>query len=304
MTDIKKNLEDVALYALLRDDRLKWPQIRDLLERAGSADAALKEHLAAYLIDEEYIAALAESRQTIAAFTASGIHTDTYLSDTYPVQMLTVYDFPPVVYWRGYQDEADARSVAIVGTRTPSEGATKFVIEFAGLLGRQGIPVVSGLARGTDTAAMRASLDVGNRTVGVIGTGLNRQYPKENAGLQEAIANGHLLLSQFHPDASASPKTFPMRNVVMSAYSSMTVIAEAGEKSGTRVQAQAAVKHGRPLIISRAVFQQTWGKDLVDRGLDVTVVSNAHEALAAVHEVHERQSRQGIIWAPGTLLVK
>ena len=151
---------------------------------------------------------------------------------------------------------------------------------------------------------MRASLDVGNRTIGVIGTGLNRSYPRENSGLQELLADKHLHVSQFHPDALASPKTFPMRNVVMSAFSSLTVIAEAGEKSGTRSQAGAAVKHGRPLIISRAVFQQTsWGRDLVDQGLDVTVVSNAQEALAAVRQVHERQSSHGANWAPGTLLV-
>lgn len=295
--------QNVALYALLRDKSWKWQQIRDLIDRAGSPEMALREHLSAHLIDEEYRQALAEASRAIAKHAESGIHTDTYFGAGYPEQLRTIHDFPPVIYWRGHRDEADLRSVAVVGTRQPTDGAVRFVSELGVLLARHGIPVVSGLASGIDAAAMRSSLGAGNRTVGVIGTGLNRSYPKENADLQEVIATDHLLISQFHPDASGSPKSFPMRNVVMSGFSSLTVIAEAGEKSGTRIQARAAVKHGRPLIISRAVFLQTsWGRDLVEHGHDVTVVSNASEAIDAVRRIHDRWDPHAVNWAPGTLL--
>lgn len=295
--------ENLAFYALLRDGRWKWHQIRELIDRAGSPELALREQLSAHLIDDEYRQAVADANAAIAEFRAVGIHTDTYFSDGYPEQLRTVHDYPPVVYWRGHQEEADLRSVAIVGSRDPSEGATRFAMELAHLLGHQGIPVVSGLASGIDTVAMRSSLEVGNRTIGVIGTGLNHSYPKENTALQETVASEHLLLSQFHPDAAASQKTFPMRNVVMSGFSSLTVIAEASEKSGTRIQARAAARHGRPLIISRAVFIKTsWGRDLVNHGLDVAVVSDAAEALDAVQRIHDRRNARTANWASGTLL--
>lgn len=295
--------ENLALYALLRDGSLKWNRIRDLIDHAGGAESALREHLAAHLVDDTYQLAVTGAQEAMAEFAAAGIHVDTYFGDSYPEQLRTIHDYPPVVYWRGHQDEADFRSVAIVGSRKPSEGAIRFVTELARLLARQAIPVVSGLAYGIDAAAMRSSLEAGNRTVGVIGTGLNRSYPRENASLQEAVARDHLLLSQFHPDAPASKMTFPMRNVVMSGFSSLTVIAEAGETSGTRIQARAAARHGRPLIISRAVFLQTsWGRDLVERGLDVTVVSDATEALNAIRLIHDRRNASAANWASGTLL--
>ncbi|TFB75310.1 DNA-processing protein DprA [Cryobacterium glaciale] len=300
--DSRMSVENVALYALLRDGSLKWREIRALIERAGGPDAALREHLAGYLIDEEYKRALHDARRAIAEFEAVGIHADTYLADGYPEQLRTIHDFPPVVYWKGHREIADLRSVAIVGTRKPSEGAVRFVTDLARRLAQHQVPIVSGLAYGIDVAAMTASLREGNRTIGVIGTGLNRSYPKEHAALQDEIAANHLLLSQFHPDGSASPKTFPMRNVVMSGFASLTVIAEASEKSGTRIQARAAVRHGRPLIISRAVFlQTTWGKALVDDGLDVVVVSNAAEAEEAVHRIHDRRDAGAASWAAGSL---
>jgi DNA processing protein len=181
--------------------------------------------------------------------------------------------------------------VAVVGTRAPSEGAVRFIRQLVPMLAHEGITVTSGLAKGVDSEAMRASMDAGNRTVGTIGTGLNRSYPTENADLQAAVAKQHLLLSQFWPDAPPTKHSFPMRNHVMSAYSCMTLIVEAGENSGTRIQARAATKHARPLIITRAVFLATnWAKELVNNRFDVTVVANPAEAFAAVKRIHSRSA--------------
>src|ERR1700744_4410475 len=98
------------------------------------------------------------------------------------------------------------------------------------------VTVVSGLARGIDTAAHRAALDAGGRTVAVIGTGIGRVYPAENRGLQNEIADRGLLISQFWPDAPPQKHTFLMRNATMSGYGLATVVVEAGEHSGARAQ--------------------------------------------------------------------
>lgn len=149
--------------------------------------------------------------------------------------------------------------------------------------------MVSGLAHGVDGSAHEAALNAGGRTVAVLGNGLNRVYPREHAGLQSEIAQRGLLISQFLPDSSPTRQSFPQRNIVMSAYSSMTVIVEASEKSGTRIQADAAVKHGRPLILTRQVVQSTsWGRRYADGTFNVAVVATPGEARRAVAAMLER----------------
>lgn len=95
-----------------------------------------------------------------------------------------------------------------------------------------GVPVVSGLAAGIDTAALSGALSAGGRAVAVIGTGLRHSYPKENAELQERISTVGLVISQFLPHAPPTKTTFPMRNAVMSGYSAATVVVEAPYRSG------------------------------------------------------------------------
>jgi len=291
------NVDNAALYALVRSGSTKWAALRNELALGLPPASVLRDSLGAHLITDEFDDAIRAAQSEIDEFERAGIHVDTAASHRYPAQLLTVHDHPPVIYWMGHQDQLDLRSVAIVGTREPSEGAVRFVSDLARMLAASSVPVVSGLARGVDSAAMQASLDAGNRTIGVIGTGVRKFYPRENRHLQEKIASEHLLISQFHPDSGAGKHTFPMRNVVMSAYSSLTVIAEAAEHSGTRIQANAAVRHGRPLIISRAVYLRTsWGRKLSDGGYDVQVVGTAEEALAAVLRVHSRYRDRSSRW--------
>lgn len=150
-----------------------------------------------------------------------------------------------------------------------SERGLTVAANIADALVSEGITAVAGLAAGIDAAVHRAALDAGGRTVAVIGTGINKYYSATNRDLQDEISERGLLLSQFWPDAPPQKHTFLMRNATMSGYGLATVVVEAGEKSGTRVQARMAVEHGRTVILTESVYAQNeWARNhLSTRGL-------------------------------------
>ena len=179
-------------------------------------------------------------------------------------------------YYRGMLDLAfSPRSVAVVGTRNPSpEGAAR-TRRLVRLLVEEKFTIFSGLARGIDTMAHKSAIDFGGRTVAVIGTPITDAYPKENLSLQETIARDHLLISQV-PILRYTQQTFrgnrlffPERNAMMSALTDATVIVEAGETSGTLIQARAAIKQKRKLFILDSCFTDsslTWPHKYAERG--------------------------------------
>jgi DNA processing protein len=135
---------------------------------------------------------------------------------------------------------------------------------------KDGYTVVSGLARGVDAAAHKAAIQVNGKIIAVIGAPLNRVYPKENAGRQEEIAENFLLISQVpvfrysKQDFRRNRTFFPERNKTMSALTAATIIVEAGETSGTLIQARAALAQGRKLFIADSCFQNpalTWPRE-------------------------------------------
>ncbi|WP_199913876.1 DNA-processing protein DprA [Stenotrophomonas sp. YAU14A_MKIMI4_1] len=179
----------------------------------------------------------------------------------YP-QKLREADHPiELLYYRGNWELVDTRGVAVVGTRTPSSEGAVNGRRIAQALVRHGFTVVSGLARGIDYAAHTGALDAGGRTIAVIGTPLFDHYPKENASLQEQLAKEHLVISQVpflrykRQHYKSNSLFFPARNVTMSALTEATVIVEAGNTSGTLVQARAALAQGRKLFILDSCFR-------------------------------------------------
>jgi DNA processing protein len=234
---------------------------------------------------------LAEAVERIAAWGRAGHEFVTFFEDDYPQQLATAFDNPLILFYAGTLAD-DFSSFAIVGSREPSEQGLRFAGALAAAAAHSGVTVVSGLARGIDRAAHDAALDAGGRTVAVIGTGPDRCYPPEHESLQRRIAADGLVVSQFPPGATITRANFPIRNATMSAYSAMTVIVEAGENSGTKNQAAAAVKHGRPLVLTRHVATgTTWGRKYLDEGKDVTVAATPEEAMDAVRRVLARHER-------------
>lgn len=295
--------DNLALLALASRPKFSWSSTRLQIEQLGSPTAVLDSLYDGQLLSGARDAELQAAAETVSDLERRSIHVSTVVSDDYPAALRTVHDAPPVLYWQGSLASQDSNAVAIVGTRRPSQGGEKFAHDLARLLAANDVPVVSGLARGIDTVAIRASLEAGGRTVAVIGTGHGVYYPRENSALQDELATNHLLLSQFPPGAAASKRSFPMRNVVMSGFSSATVIAEAGETSGTRIQARAAVRHGRPLILSTHVANTiAWARDLLRAGYDISVAESASEAADLVLALHRRRDEAAYGMSFGTLL--
>lgn len=173
----------------------------------------------------------------------------------------------PLLYYRGDINLVDVPSVSVVGARRASNDGLSRAERLARELAEAGVAVVTGLARGIDTAATRAAMKAGGGVIGVIGTPIDEVYPPENAALQDLVAKDYLLVSQVpfyryqKEPFSAHRYHFPERNELMAAISDATVIVEASDRSGTLSQASACLRQKRPLFIMRSVMEDpslTW----------------------------------------------
>jgi DNA processing protein len=260
--------ETLALVALLRFGRLRHQDYLRLVEQAGSAQAVLDRELGtddaqAALFAPEQPPWIDTARAELREWLAADIDIVSVLDEGYPANLREVHDRPPIVFIAGTVEPADSRSIAIIGARRASPEGLRLAADFASEFVRSRYTVISGLAAGIDTAAHEAALAHGGRTVAVIGTGLLHQsYPPSNAELQRDIASRCAVLSQFWPHTPPTQKTFPMRNAVMSGLSRGSVVIEASERSGARVQARLALAHGRPVFLLDRLMDQPWAREL------------------------------------------
>lgn len=193
----------------------------------------------------------------------------------YPVRLRDAAYPVELLYYQGWWDLVNSRSVAVVGTRKPSEEGVRRAQQLVRELVRDDFTILSGLAAGIDRVAHETAIGRGGRTIAVIGTPLSRVYPAENRELQKQIARDFLLISQV-PVFRYQRQTpvvnrlfFPERNITMSALTEATVIVEAGETSGTLIQARAALQQGRKLFILESCFHDkrlSWPQKYVDKG--------------------------------------
>lgn len=185
----------------------------------------------------------------------------------YPKRLRDAKEPVEVLYYCGNIEYLSTRGIAIVGSRKASPEGLKRAAKLAKLLIKDNFTIVSGLAEGIDTAAHRTSIENNGRTIAVIGTPLNQFYPRQNKDLQLFIAKNHLLVSQVpyikyaNQDFRWNRSFFPERNKTMSALTEATIIVEAGETSGSLIQAKAAIEQGRKLFILQSCFENkkiTW----------------------------------------------
>jgi DNA processing protein len=167
----------------------------------------------------------------------------------YPSWLGRIHDPPAVLWVRGHIDpDEGTRSVAIVGARAATPLGQSFARVLAADLAAAGLTIVSGLARGIDTAAHVGALEAGGRTVAVLGSGIDRPYPQQNARLAEAIAATGALVSEFPPGTEPWKSHFPRRNRTIAGWSRLVVVVEAGERSGALITARVALDEGRDVM--------------------------------------------------------
>jgi len=173
----------------------------------------------------------------------------TLWDERYPRLLRTIYDPPPLLFTRGAFREEDSTSIAVVGTRRPSGYGLRMAERFAGELSRAGLTVVSGLARGIDTAAHRSSLASGGRTIAVIGSGLDVMYPPENRQLAERIAAQRgAVVSECPMEEGPDAPNFPRRNRIISGLSLGTLVVESDLNGGAMITANLALDQGREVF--------------------------------------------------------
>ncbi len=268
-------MREMGAYEWLwsQDDKDHKPSFKRLAALFDKNPGALPSELVS---DED---AMACAHKVLERFRKNGV-------ETFSVRFNGVGDYPEglrdaehpleMLYYQGEWDLVySPKRIAIVGTRSPSEDAIRRTRKLVSLLVRDGYTIVSGLAKGVDTVAHETTIEHGGETIAVIGTPLDQVYPKENAQLQQRIARDYLLISQVPVLLYASRSWmwnrgfFPERNVTMSALTQATVIVEAGETSGTLIQARAALAQKRKLFILENNFLKpglTWPHRLAEKG--------------------------------------
>lgn len=179
---------------------------------------------------------------------SQGITILTIEDEEYPQMLRSIEQPPPVLYVRGKLTDQDEFAIAVVGTRHKTAYGRQVALELSQFLARNGITVISGLARGIDSIAHEASLNEGGRTIAVLGCGVDIIYPPEHRQLAERIINNGALVSDYYPGTPPDGVNFPPRNRIISGLSRATVIVEAGERSGALITGEFAASQGREVF--------------------------------------------------------
>lgn len=245
-----------VLVALARVEKLSPRRRELLLEQAtlpsGLLSAEMKPALSAALGDAltDFYRFVDEADAFFDGASEKGIGWVTRLDDEYSDLLRETDGCPPVLFTKGNAGLLNSFALAIVGTRRPTRYGAKIADEFAREFAAAGVTVVSGFARGIDTAAHRAAVESGAPTIAVFGCGVDVCYPAENRELYDAVLReGGLFVSEYPPGTHPMPFRFPERNRIISGLCRGVLLPEAAEKSGSLITANTAVEQGRDLFV-------------------------------------------------------
>ena len=166
----------------------------------------------------------------------------------FPDKLRSIPQPPGGIYVKGELPDPDRPSVAIIGARANTEYGRKAATEFAGRLARQGVQIISGMARGIDGIAQAAAIEAGGKSFGVLGSGINIVYPKVNAPLFKKIVTSGGLISEYDPDMPPRAELFPQRNRIISGLCDILLVIEARVQSGTSITVRFALEQGKDVF--------------------------------------------------------
>lgn len=260
-----------------------------LTNRLQAGDPSLLER-AGPLIQE------ARALRTRAA--AAGMHVLAWNDPRFPASLLAITDCPPILWYRGLLDVLDLPAVAIVGSRAASAVALETAERLGADLAARGVLIVSGLARGVDSAAHRGALRTG-RTLAVLGSGIDRIYPPEHRPLADRMAGAGLVASEYPPGSAPLPFRFPLRNRLISGLSRAVIVIEASASSGSLITATCAMEQGREVMaVPGNVLsgRNRGGHALIRDG--ASIVEGAEDVLAELGLAPPNRARDGAAAPP------
>lgn len=241
------SVDPVDLVAL---SLLPWPWWRDATERlrAGWAAGDLLDQLVARRHDVTAASLQDRASAALARARAAGVTCIPWNDTRYPPQLAAIAGPPFALWLRGSIRTLEPAAVAIVGSRAGSAYAVAVAERLAADLGARGLVVVSGLARGVDSAAHRGAVGAGGATIGVLGSGVDVVYPHEHRALAAEMERRGAVVSELVPGTPPQPHFFPLRNRIISGLARAVVVVEAGEKSGSLITARLALEQGRDVM--------------------------------------------------------
>ena len=210
------------------------------------------------------------AREELARASDAGVTVLSIGDAAYPPRLKEIYDPPSILYVRGDAELLTRPGIAVVGTRHPTPYGSGMAERLSCDLAAQGLVIISGMARGVDTASHGGAISAKGKTVAVFGTGVDVIYPKENSRLSEQIlALGGALISEFPLGTFAAPQNFPIRNRILSGMSIGVLVVEAAEYSGTRITARLALEQNRDVfaVPGNVTNKNSWGPNtLIKQG--------------------------------------
>jgi DNA processing protein len=279
----KRELAKTAWMALMLTPGMGPTRIWKAMGRLGAAERLFEASLteleglgmpaaAAQFVFEGKARAAAEDEMKRTVEVGGSVLTPE--DDAYPERLREIYDPPAVLWIRGDVSQLARPGIAVVGTRQPSPYGAGMAELLSRDLANRRLVILSGMARGVDTAAHKGAIEAGGKTVAVWGTGIDVIYPKENKKLAEQIvAMGGAIVSEYPLGTFPAPQNFPIRNRILSGMSVGVLVIEAAEYSGTRITARCAMEQNRDVfaVPGNVTNKNAWGPNtLIKQGAKLT----------------------------------
>lgn len=293
----------VAFGRIPRIGRVRMSLLEKHFGSLESAWTASAGELRAAGLDAGSISAFLASREKVSPdeemekLERLDVRALTWHDEAYPPRLKEIYDLPPVLYLRGTLTPADEWAVAVVGTRRATAYGRQVTEEFASVLARSNVTVVSGLARGIDSIAHRAALAAGGRTIAVLANGLDLVYPPEHLKLAQQIMEQGALLSDYPLGTQPRSEFFPRRNRIMSGISLGVLVVEGDTKSGALITARQALDQNREVFaIPGSIYSPTCrGTNRLIQEGEAKLVAKVEDILAelnltmAAHQIEMKE---------------